>query len=301
MEDIKEDKQTPSKFYKELDAETNISRLDGLNTRSIINALCSNSAVKTLLAKSHRNIELIRTKYSGSAAKRCRDVNFWTDENIERNISNTEFNDVNYCLTTLFNEVKWNTQNPNGICKREKSTYSSEIRILRKNLDDFCEIRNNLRCTMLEGFNECLKYNHYIQKKKNDFLVKKNLCENSSCKIDENCTLTDMDTTFPNINCHELHNVNKENQKEPITTNYSSLEIGFFLILSFLAFFLIFLFLSKMTPLGSLIRNYLIRKNIIKKKMNEEEYDELFQDSFDSEPPDSVRRGYYVDYTSLRN
>ncbi|SBS93562.1 PIR Superfamily Protein [Plasmodium ovale curtisi] len=56
-----------------------------------------------------------------------------------------------------------------------------------------------------------------------------------------------------------------------------------------------------MTPLGSLIRNYLIRKNIIKKKINEEEYDELFQYSFNSEPPDSVNRGYYVDYTTLRN
>ncbi|SBS91596.1 PIR Superfamily Protein [Plasmodium ovale curtisi] len=154
---------------------------------------------------------------------------------------------------------------------------------------------------MLISVNECLKYNDYIQKKKNDFLGETNICNGSTCEIDANCTLNNMDITFPNINCHELHNVQKEDQKEPIATNYSTLEIGFFLILSFLAFFLIFLFLSKMTPLGSLIRNYLIRKNIIKKKINEEEYDELFQYSFNSEPPDSGNRGYYVDYTTLRN
>ncbi|SBS99621.1 PIR protein [Plasmodium ovale] len=302
MTDIKEEDQIPYKFYNELDVMTNPSRLDGLNARSIINLLCSNSTVKTLLAKIHRNIELIRTDYSDSSKKRCRDVNFWTDEYIERNKSNTEFNkEVTICLTTLFNEVKWKKQDQNGICKREKSVYKTNITRLRKDLDDFCEIRNSLRCTMLKGFNECLKYNNYIQKKKDDFLGKKNLCEGNSCIIDEKCTLADMDITFPSINCHELHNLQKLDQKESITTKYSSLEIGFFLIISFLTFFLISLFLYKMTPFGSLLRNYLSRKNIIKEKMNGEKYEELFQYSFNSEAPYSGSREYFVNYSSLPN
>ncbi|SBS95078.1 PIR Superfamily Protein [Plasmodium ovale curtisi] len=302
MVDIKDDEQIPFKFYKELEEKSNIPTLNGLSaTNSIINLFCDYTSVKTLLAKSLRNIELIRKKYSNSATKRCRDVNYWTDENIEKNSSNAEFKDVDICLTTLFNEIKWNKEDLNGICKRETSTYSSEIKKLRKYLDDFCEIRNNLRCTMLEEFKECLKYNSYIEKKKNEFLVKTHLCKDNSCVINKKCSLNNIDVTFPSINCYELHNMNREDQKEHITTNYSSLEIGFFLILSFLALILISLLLSKMTPLGSLIRNYLIRKNIIKKKINEEVYDELFQYSFNSEPPDSGSRGYYVDYTSLRN
>ncbi|SBT55914.1 PIR Superfamily Protein [Plasmodium ovale wallikeri] len=302
MKEIKEEEQIPSKFYKELEEGSITSTLDALSTtKSIINVYCNHSSVRTLLAKCLRNIELIRKKYSNSVTKRCRDINYWTDENIEKNSSNEEFKEVDICLTTLFNEIKWNKGDRNGICKRETSTYSSEIKKLRKDLDDFCEIRNNLRCTILEEFKECVKYNSYIEKKKNEFLVKKHLCKDNSCVIDDKCSLSNVDVTFPSINCYELHNVKKENQKEPIATNYSSLEIGFFLILSFLAIFLIYLFLSKMTPLGSLIRNYLIRRNIIKKKMNEEEYDELLQYSFDSQPSDSVRREYYVDYTSLRN
>ncbi|SBT58319.1 PIR Superfamily Protein [Plasmodium ovale wallikeri] len=297
---IKEEEQKPSIFYNELDKTTDPSRLNGLNARVVIDLLCSNSPVKTLLAKIHRNIELIRTHYSDSTKKRCRDVNYWTNENIDKISSNPKINDVNICLTTLFNEIKWKREDKNGICKRESSKYPTNINNLRKKLDDFCEIRDNLRCTMLISFNECLKYNNYIQKKRDDFLGKTNICEGNSCIIDDKCSLNNMDITFPSINCNELHNV-KEDLKESITRNYSSLEIGFFLILSFLAIFLILLFISKMTPLGSLIRNYLIRSNIIKKKMNEEEYDELLQYSFDSQPSDSVRREYYVDYTSLIN
>ncbi|SBT02375.1 PIR Superfamily Protein [Plasmodium ovale curtisi] len=302
MEDIKDDEQIPFKFYLELEEMSSIPTLNGLSaTNIIIISYCNNESARKLLAKIRRNIELIRKKYSNSATKRCRDVNYWTDENIEKNSSNAEFKEVHICLTTLFNEIKWNTQDKTGICKRVTSNYSPEIKKLRKNLDDFCEIRDNLRCTMLISLNECLKYNNYIQKKRNDFLGKTNICEGNSCIIDEKCSLSNIGVTFPSINCYELHNVKREDQKEPITTNYSSLEIGFFLIFSFLALFLISLFLFKMTPLGSLIRNYLIRKNIIKKKINEEEYDELFQYSFNSEPPDSGSRGYYVDYTSLRN
>ncbi|SBT55262.1 PIR Superfamily Protein [Plasmodium ovale wallikeri] len=302
MKEIKEEEQIPSKFYRELNIKADPSRLNGLSTTySIINSFCNYSSVKTLLAKSLRNIELIRENYVDSATKRCRDVNYWFDKETETIQSEGERNSVSSCAISLFNEIKWKKQDPHGICKREKSIHATHERELRKNLDDFCEIRNNLRCTMLEGFNECSMYNNYIQKKKVDFLGKKNLCKDNSCKIDDKCKLANMDITFPSINCHELHNVKKEEQKEHITRNYSSLEIGFFLILSFLAFFLIFLFLSKMTPLGSLIRNYLIRRNLIKKKINEEEYDELLQYSFDSEPPDTVSRGYYVDYASLRN
>ncbi|SBS91466.1 PIR Superfamily Protein [Plasmodium ovale curtisi] len=301
MAEIKEEDQIPQIFYRELNHTVDTSTLEKLPIHTVINILDPGPAAKVILAKSYRNIELIRTKYTDSAAKRCRDVNYWFDKEIENRESEKEYRNISSCAITLFNDIQWKKVNNDIICKREKSKYPTKLNDLRKKLDDFCEIRDNLRCTMLKSFNECLKYNDYIEKKKNEFLLKTNICEGNSCIIDEKCSLSNIDVTFSSINCYELHNVNKEDQKKPITTNYSTLEIGFFLILSFLAMFLISLFLSKMTPLGSLIRNYLIRKNIIKKKMNEEEYDELFQYSFNSEPPDSGSRGYYVDYTSLRN
>ncbi|SBT82949.1 PIR protein, partial [Plasmodium ovale] len=298
---IKENEQIPSKFYRELDVEINLHRFDDSSLNSIITMFCNNSSARTLLAKSLRNIELIRKKYSDSATKRCRDLNYWFDKNIENRELQKEYENISICAVSLFNEIQWKKVNNDIICKREQSKYTTKLNDLRKKLDDFCEIRDNLRCTMLKGFNDCLQYNNYIEKKKKDFSLETILCQDSACEIDAKCTLNNIGITFPSINCYELHNVKNEDQKEPITTNYSSLEIGFFLILSFLALFLISLFLFKMTPLGSLIRNYLIRKNIIKKKMNEEEYDELFQHSFNSEPSDSSSRGYYVDYTSLRN
>ncbi|SBT75393.1 PIR protein [Plasmodium ovale] len=301
MTEIMEENQIPKMFYRELNNKADISTLEKLPIYTVIKMLEPGPAAKVILAKSHRNIELIRTKYSDSATKRCRDINYWFDKETETRESQHEYKNVSDCAFALFNSIKWNKQNNDIICKRQKSIHTTDERELRKILDDFCEIRNNLRCTMLEGFNECLMYNNYIQKKKVDFFGKKNVCKDNSCKIDEKCTLADMDITFPSINCHELHNVQKLDQKEPLTTKYSSLEIGFFLIVSFLTFFLISLFLYKMTPFGSLLRNYLSRKNIIKEKMNEKEYDELFQYSFHSEPPYSGCREYDLDYRSLPN
>ncbi|SBS94800.1 PIR Superfamily Protein [Plasmodium ovale curtisi] len=301
MTEIREKDQVPHIFYNELNLVADVSSLEKLTIYSVIQAFEPGHTAKIILAKSLRNIELIRTKYFDNATKRCRDVNYWFDKETENLESEKERKSISGCAFALFNSIKWNKQDSYGICKREKSMHTTDERELRKNLDDFCEIRNNLRCTMLKSFNDCLQYNNYIEKKKKYFSRETNLCNDNACEIDANCTLNNIDITFPSINCYELHNVKKEDQKESIEANYSSLEIGFFLILSFLALFLISLFLFKMTPLGSLIRNYLIRKNIIKKKMNEEEYDELFQYSFNSEPPDSGNRGYYVDYTTLRN
>ncbi|SBT56987.1 PIR Superfamily Protein [Plasmodium ovale wallikeri] len=301
MTEIREKDQTPHKFDNELNNTADESSLQNLSVYGVIQALDPGPAAISLLAKSLQNIELIRTKYSDSAPKRCRDVNYWFDKEIENRESEKEYRNISSCAITLFNDIQWKKVNNDIICKRVKSTYSTKLNDLRKKLDDFCEIRDNLRCTMLKGFDDCLQYTNYIEKKKKEFSLETNLCKENNCKIDKKCTLDNIDVTFPNINCHALYNMQKKVHNELVATKYSSLEIGFFLILSFFAIFLILLFISKMTPLGSLIRNYLIRINIIKKKMNEEEYDELLQYSFDSQPSDSVRREYYIDYTSLRN
>ncbi|SBS95453.1 PIR Superfamily Protein [Plasmodium ovale curtisi] len=245
MTEVKEEDQTPHKFDNELNNMADESSLKKLTIYNVIQALDPGPTAKIILAKSYRNIELIRTKYFDNATKRCRDVNYWFDKEIENRESEEDYKNISHCAITLFNDIQWKKVDNDIICKRQRSNYPTELNDLRKKLDDFCEIRDDLRCTMLKSFNDCLQYNNYIEKKKKYFSRETNLCNDNACEIDANCTLNNIDITFPSINCYELHNMKREDQKEPITTNYSSLEIGFFLILSFLAFFLIFLFLSK--------------------------------------------------------
>ncbi|KMZ77061.1 hypothetical protein PVIIG_05242 [Plasmodium vivax India VII] len=247
---IDDKKQIPNIFYSRLDNHENVSNLNNLSSYSGISSLIPNEESRRILAKLARNIKLIISEYSGNRKKRCRDVNYWFDEKI-KNYTDKDKKEIAGCATSVCNDVMWNKIGEDKIvCLRKENPYQTNHAYLMKKLDDYCEIRDNNGCNVLKNINECLKYNKYIKKKKHEFTtdiqdICSTNCNRNEYKIDDNCTLNDMDLTFPEINCEALYKKEELLKPVPASKERSPLEIGFFIIVSFILFYLFILFLEK--------------------------------------------------------
>ncbi|CAG9475292.1 unnamed protein product [Plasmodium vivax] len=306
MSDIDENKQIPHIFNKRLDESTSTSKLKGLSIYSGISIWDDKEEIEEILSKLLRNIGLIISEYSGNPKKRCRDVNHWFNEKIKA-YSDIKRRSFSGYATAVFNAVKWPRENEKKVCDRDKNPNFSEKAKLMKKLDDYCEIRDNNGCNVLKNKNECLKFNSYIKRKKEYFSGQiTNNCNPPDCKledykIDENCSLYNTDITFPEINCDVLYKKEVLQEPVPVIKERSPLEIGFFIIVSFILFYLFILFLEKFTPVGSIIHRFKRRKYDLKR--NIEKVDDDRYSSYHSEtiPANSSNERYYIEYARPHN
>ncbi|SBT43944.1 PIR Superfamily Protein [Plasmodium ovale wallikeri] len=299
---IKDEDQIPYKFYKRLEEPGDISKLKDLSSYATISPFVSHTETNVILAKLKKNIELIRSEYFDNYKKRCTDLNFWLDKELRNYDLLPKKDSISSSITSIFNDIQWGKTYNDRICTRTERKYYPEKSSLMKNLGDFCENRENLRCNILKNVNECLEYNNYIDKKKNHFLSeKKNLCEIDGCRINDTCTLSNVDITFPKINCHALYNMEKLEHRENVITKYSSLEIGFFVFVSFLGMYVLYIFLHKFTPFESWIRTLLSKRKTVRNFMQKRDTHDPFPYSSDSEPMQSKNRIYYIDYDHSLN
>ncbi|KMZ95999.1 hypothetical protein PVNG_02848 [Plasmodium vivax North Korean] len=245
-------KQIPNIFSSRLDEPEKASNLNKLITSiasSSLSFVQHEENIK-LLAQLARNIKLIVSEYPENYVKRCRDINYWFNEKIKTYKVITK-EDIYSDSTAVFNDILWPKSNKKIVCVQNEKPYSPNNAKLMKELDDYCEIRDNNGCNALKNKNECLKYNSYISGKKKYFSSQiKNICSPPNCnekdyKIDANCTLNDFDLTFPEINCEVLYKKELLQEPAPATKERSPLEIGFFIIVSFILFYLFILFLEK--------------------------------------------------------
>ncbi|CAG9485740.1 unnamed protein product [Plasmodium vivax] len=206
MTEINEEEQIPNKFYKRLDSPADISIFYNLRSYSTSLLFVSLDESKKILAQLARNIKLIISEYSGNHEKRCRDINYWMNKKIEASDVNIE-KQISSESTAVFNEIEWNKEGKVvRVCKREDPYENKPAEIMKK-LDDYCEIRDNNRYNVLKNKTECLKYNRYIKERKEHFSsLTKVTCNIPGCKkydytIDDNCSLNNMEDTFPEINC----------------------------------------------------------------------------------------------------
>ncbi|KMZ89677.1 hypothetical protein PVMG_06231 [Plasmodium vivax Mauritania I] len=249
---IDEKKQIPNIFSSRLDEPEDASTLKKLITTGAASTLLfvTKEESEKLLAQLARNIKLIISEYPENHVKRCRDINYWFHEKIKT--CNTKCDaHLSSDSTTVFNDIKWKKENGERVCERKENPYSSENAKLMKDLDDYCEIRDNNGCNALKNKNECLNFNEYIRERKEYFSSQKRVtCKTSDCNkndytIDASCTLNDMDLTFPEINCEALYKKEELLKPVPASKERSPLEIGFFIIVSFILFYLFILFLEK--------------------------------------------------------
>ncbi|SCA60124.1 Plasmodium vivax Vir protein, putative [Plasmodium vivax] len=301
MSEINENEQISSKFYKRLDNPADISFLNNLRSNSVIFGLVELDEIKNILAKLARNIELIDSEYPENYDKRCRDINYWLNEKIATCKTNYK-KDISSEATVVFNDIKWKKRNGGKVCLRNPYIYSSENAELMKELDDYCEIRDNNKCNILKDNNDCLKCNKYIEEKKQYFTRRmQGIKSQTNCKWDKytihcDCTLNNMDHTFPKISCKELSEKEESQEFEPVRKMYSPLEIGFFIIVFFILFYFFILFLEKFTPVGSIMSRFKRRKYDLKRNIEREADDRYSLYHSDTLPSDSENKSYYIEY-----
>ncbi|SBS82116.1 PIR Superfamily Protein [Plasmodium ovale curtisi] len=296
---INVNEHVPNIFYNLLKSNENLYDLQNLKSNAVINGWNPNNEGKDVLRKLAKNIELIRSKYSKNYEKRCRDLNFWLDDEIKTYQKKPNHEKISSLITTVFNDFAWDGTNKK-VCNREENVYLSNAKSLMKELDDFCEIRDNIRCSIWDKYSDCLKYNYYVKTQARIFSERKELCGNESCQINDNCTLSNMDATFREINCNELYGVPKLDQMKLKGTKYTTIEIGFFIVITFLLVFLIFHFLRKFTPLRYWINTYLQKINIIRKNIKNDTYDDMIEYPMEHEQISSGDRNYSIEYGSFR-
>ncbi|SBT58569.1 PIR Superfamily Protein [Plasmodium ovale wallikeri] len=302
MTKITEENLAPQKFYSHLNLDQDESILKTLKSQAPITIFLDDVKVKKLLSKIVRNIRLIDSHYSDSREKRCKVLNYWVDGQIneyEKNPGKESMTSLKQYIDSVFNDIFLKESKRKNVCTRQENVYGTTQKELKKELDEFCENRESLKCNIWKGDDECAEYNNYIRQKKQIFTEKKTSCQSNDCHINDNCTLINLDLTFREINCSGLYDQKELQKMEYTTSKYTSLEIGFFIIVSLLLFFCIYLFLSKFTNIGSMIRNRLRKKNIINKNMETEDYEESLGFSSNSMPINSNDRSYYIEYNSL--
>ncbi|SCO74584.1 Plasmodium vivax Vir protein, putative [Plasmodium vivax] len=263
MSDIDENKQIPRIFYNRLDKHEDISSLYRLLTNKAFLILVEKDKIKEILAKLLRNIRLIFSEYSGNHEKRCREVNHWINKEIKA-YKDENREDISSYVLTVFNDVKLKTVNRNMICNRNENPYRTDYVDLLKELDDYCEIRDNNGCNALKNKNECEKYNSYIRGMKEHFSSQINekciapKCNRNEYKIDDSCTLNNMDLTFPEINC-------------------------------------------EFTPVGSIIHRFRGRKYDLKRNIERVDDDRYSLYHSDAVPSDTENKRYYIEYGRPNN
>ncbi|CAG9485832.1 unnamed protein product [Plasmodium vivax] len=265
MDEIDSIKQIPNIFSSRLDEPEKASNLNKLITSiasSSLSFVQHEENIK-LLAQLARNIKLIVSEYPENYVKRCRDINYWFNEKIKTYKVITK-EDIYSDSTAVFNDILWPKSNKKIVCVQNEKPYSPNNAKLMKELDDYCEIRDNNGCNALKNKNECLKYNSYISGKKKYFSSQiKNICSPPNCnekdyKIDANCTLNDFDLTFPEINC-------------------------------------------EFTPVGSIIHRFRRRKYDLKRNIERVDDDRYSSYHSDTMPTDSENKSYYIEYARPHN
>ncbi|CAI7722593.1 hypothetical protein PVPAM_130009500 [Plasmodium vivax] len=307
MSEINEHEQIPHKFYNRLDVPEKASNLKVLIPSASALVFVTRDECIENLAQLARNIKLIISEYPENYVKRCRDINYWFKEKIKTCKDKTG-EDMSPDSTTVFNDIKWFRGGKKIIvCPKKLEPDRIKHVDLKKDLDDYCEIRDSVRCNIFKDSMECLKHNTYIKKKKQYFSSKmKGICSGPQCSwddytIDDNCTLNNMDNTFREINCEELYKKEVLQEPVPATKERSPLEIGFFIIVSFILFYLFILFLEKFTPVVSIIHRFKRRKYDLKRNIERENHDSYSPYHSDTMPADSENKRYYIEYGRPQN
>ncbi|SCA83400.1 VIR protein [Plasmodium vivax] len=284
MEEIDEEEQTPKKFDKKLDNSADISFFNDLHSHPASYIFVQKYEIKNILAQLARNIELIDSEYPKNYDKGCRHINYWLNEKIGKNGEKIG-QSISSEITAVFNDVKWKKKDGERVCTKNDKPYSAKNAKLMKQLDDYCEIRDNNECNALKDKNHCIKCNKYIEKKKEEFTRNmESTCPQRNCEWGEytfacRCTLNDMDLTFPVKNCDELY-------KEPEIKKLSLLEIGFFVIF---------------TPIGSITNRFRRRKYDLKRNIEKLDDDRYTSYHSDTMPANSANEHYYIEYSRQHN
>ncbi|SBT84084.1 PIR protein [Plasmodium ovale] len=183
--------------------------------------------------------------------KRCTDLDYWVNEVKGKLSSLIRVNPQLFSCFTHFQQYIPSIFNENTKFTCERYGGNSNELEIKKNLGDYCENRDYLKGEIEKKKNKdfCLRVTQYITEKaeffnKEDAACKKKYVQQTHCNINENCTIENQSTTFPQIDCNiydDSHNPDNNSLLKNVLLSSS-------VILGICA---LFLFTYKHTPLSS--------------------------------------------------
>ncbi|CRG96069.1 surface-associated interspersed protein (SURFIN) [Plasmodium gallinaceum] len=146
----------------------------------------------------------------------CRYLNYWVDDrrdvfmNLRKQL--ILLGDINNLWAENQNCVMEKLRlSINDICQRKENKNNKDIRNKRKDIEDFCEDKEERLQDLSKYVTEekCTDYNKWLNEKKNYFVKKKWINEqkityDENLEISKNCTLNDMNTFVSSLECSEI-------------------------------------------------------------------------------------------------
>ncbi|SBT58528.1 PIR Superfamily Protein [Plasmodium ovale wallikeri] len=285
--------------------------------------------LKTLCYYFARNLEKIYNIRSDDEAlndKRCNDVFYWLHDNLINTYDkmNSAYGDT----VKNFKEVWEDIIETNSEILKEKFCESSFERLNSftehknyKEVSDYCEYYKFIE-KKLENTNEsCAVYYQYLTKnsKTYDIISKgctvngKNYCLNyNKCNTYHPQKLLSKTTSIKAKESEEkrIKSVEEEEQyiqcgpeyecvlknSSDTSINHSDYRIVPLIVLSIWGIILSFYFIYKFSPFRSWLNNHLYKKNIIKKNLHNDEFQELLESDSEDAHINFNNREYHITY-----
>ncbi|SBT59510.1 PIR Superfamily Protein [Plasmodium ovale wallikeri] len=300
---INEQELPPHKFYEALSQDDNYDKWITELKRIYYKGSSADEYLKYFGAKLIKNFISVFNEFKDiPAVNRCTYLNCWTDLEIKRLRSEKGISAFDSKIDNFIEDLWEKLKKDKGeLCKRDKRYFSEEHMKLRKDLQDFCAIRDYLiinknmySCEQLNTWvnemyikyfdnNNCEKYNYIAEIYNKD---------ESPLHITRYCTLYDIHTTFPYFKCNNFESPvqyrigsieyfkkrNTSHLMEPppyedtthdhISNPPSWIRMTI-VFLSLIGIIFAFFILNKFTPLG-----FWLRKNIIQSYVTGKDKDE---------------------------
>ncbi|SBT58593.1 PIR Superfamily Protein [Plasmodium ovale wallikeri] len=273
-------------------------------------------AIRVFCYKFVNNLEKIHDDLSINSKlkdKRCNDLIYWWYYNLyyiytERYVSG--YADI----ANHFKEVRDKIEHFPGI-STDKLCNNFFKKLLplatyenMKKVSDYCENYEFIEDKLKEPKNDCTLYYHYLVDSSelyNNNVSQCHVAENSYCLDFNNCHDYTPEKLLKNEKCNKIRETEKENailEKEaeqlvPCPRGFGCVPDDIInTSITFSDYRFISLIVLSFTPTGSFLNNILHRKNIIRKNIHEEEYDELLESDSEDTPINFNNREYLITY-----
>ncbi|SBS92079.1 PIR Superfamily Protein [Plasmodium ovale curtisi] len=276
-----------------------------------------------------RNLQTIHYDYTSDIQlknKVCNDLLYWLQNNLKILLEkrNSDYSSV----LNKFQKIWRSIIESNTFISQDKFCGSSFNEILSydecaktKNVSNYCENYEFIKQELNKKTETCGGFYQYLTKNSDIYKIIPSECTANGknyCLKYSNCNTYDPKKLLSNDKCkliEENLQLRTKKQKEEenstlCTPGFECVSIDFIktsinisdnrfislIVLSVWAILLSLYFLYKLTPFRSLLNNVLYKKNIIKKNLNNEEYDDVLESDLEDSSINFNNREYIITY-----
>ncbi|SBT00368.1 PIR Superfamily Protein [Plasmodium ovale curtisi] len=315
------------KFNKELDSVIEDCSFCSMCDKNK-NSFVGEYGLKTLCYYFVRNLEKIKNEYSGNTPlkdKLCNDLIYWLQHNLINIHHKTKPNLDN--TLEIFKDV-WKDiiafgdgNLKDNLCKNSfDNLLSFEECTLTKKVSNYCENYEYIRGELEKPGGTCGGHYQYLTKNSKLYTDSVSKCSENGknyCLNYNECNTYNPQNLLGTEKCkvvekfeEQKKSVEEEQQYTQCGPGYECLPKNFFnksidfsdsritplIVLSIWGIFLSLYFLYKLSPFRSWLNNILYKKNIIKKNLHNEEFQELLESDSEDAHINFNNREYHITY-----